>query len=363
MKKLQYIDAIRGYAILGVLLVHASQFGVALKSDMGNTILLKGARGVQLFFIASAMTLFYSYYKKGGYYKFNAKDFFIRRFFRLAPMFYLAIIYNLFQKNYSGGYAINLTNLPSILSAFTFSLSLHPFWVSAIVPGGWSIGVEAIFYVILPLLFTIIDNIQKAFNLFVFAIIFRFFLQSFFLLHPMINEPNHWNSFLIYYFPNQFPVFAIGIFLYFLIFEKAKIVFSNQIIIILLLVIVLFQSVTGYDFFIPENVSFSLWLGCFTWYLSEFNSRIIVNPIINYLGKISFSLYVVHFGVLFWANHFKVLDLFTNTYINYIFKFLSVTVLSALLSSFFYFAIEKPFQRLSLKLINKKSFIFKTSTA
>ena len=60
MKKLDFIDALRGYAILGVLMVHTSQYGNKLHSTLGTLITEKGAMGVQLFFLASSFTLFLS---------------------------------------------------------------------------------------------------------------------------------------------------------------------------------------------------------------------------------------------------------------------------------------------------------------
>lgn len=54
----RYIDALRGYAILLVMAVHASQVAV----DWGaRTLVDQGARGVQLFFVASALTLVMSW--------------------------------------------------------------------------------------------------------------------------------------------------------------------------------------------------------------------------------------------------------------------------------------------------------------
>lgn len=361
INKLNFIDAIRGYAILGVLLVHSFQTGELINSDLGSMILINGARGVQLFFMASAMTLFYSYHKRRKEEVFQIKKFFARRFFRIAPMFYLAIIYYLFQKFHQGINLFNITHIADIISAFTFTLAMHPYWVNAIVPGGWSIGVEVLFYLTLPMLFVNIRNIQQAFNLFLIAIIARIILQSFFQAYPLIDNLDYWNSFLIYYLPNQFPVFAIGIFLYFLIFEKNKIVAKNFFTISLLLLILLFQFTTKNDIFIPENIYFSLFLAGFIWYLSEFRNRFLVNSLINFIGKISFSIYVVHFAILYWLNYLKVLDLFNNTYLNYLCKFLIVSIISIVIATFFYNLIEAPFQKLGARVITKKKLLINAS--
>lgn len=56
VRKYDYIDAIRGLAIILVVMTHASQYVKPL-SNLLQRIMLEGARGVQLFYVASAVTL------------------------------------------------------------------------------------------------------------------------------------------------------------------------------------------------------------------------------------------------------------------------------------------------------------------
>jgi len=71
-----------------VIAVHSSQYfsdlplGVSFVAD-------QGARGVQLFFVVSALTLSMSWYDRHD----GVAAFFIRRLFRIAPMFWLAVIF------------------------------------------------------------------------------------------------------------------------------------------------------------------------------------------------------------------------------------------------------------------------------
>ena len=100
--KLKYIDALRGLAILGVLIVHCGGHGDngAIPQSL-LAIISNGARGVQLFFIVSAFTLFLSMTHKYEQEKHPKLNFFIRRFFRIAPMYYIGIVYYLFQYLFS----------------------------------------------------------------------------------------------------------------------------------------------------------------------------------------------------------------------------------------------------------------------
>jgi peptidoglycan/LPS O-acetylase OafA/YrhL len=55
--RFDYIDVLRGIAILGVIAVHTGQYGDMNVPLFFKTIIDQGARGVQLFYLASAFTL------------------------------------------------------------------------------------------------------------------------------------------------------------------------------------------------------------------------------------------------------------------------------------------------------------------
>jgi peptidoglycan/LPS O-acetylase OafA/YrhL len=213
LKKLDFIDALRGYAILGVIMVHTSQYGNKLHSTLGKLITEKGAMGVQLFFLASSFTLFLSFNKRTQYENFAVRNFFIRRFFRIAPIFYLAICYYLFQNWHSGRniFTPGLSHGIDIILNFFFLNGFNPYIIRSIVPGGWSIAVEMTFYIILPFLFAKIKNEKQAFNFFVISLFLRLFFVSIMEKYPLIPEREIWNTFLFFNFLNQLPVFALGI--------------------------------------------------------------------------------------------------------------------------------------------------------
>src|SRR6185437_12457880 len=82
-----YIDALRGYAVLGVIAVH-TQGNVESLGWPLKPLVDAGQFGVQLFFIVSAVTLLRSWHVRND----GAAAFFVRRLFRIAPMFWLAIL-------------------------------------------------------------------------------------------------------------------------------------------------------------------------------------------------------------------------------------------------------------------------------
>ena len=158
--KLDYIDALRGYAILGVVAVHSL---MGKSHVFGSSIIGLGAKGVQLFYLMSAFTLMLSFKNVIDKNKVTL-NFFIRRFFRIAPMFYLAIIvwlYLTIDIVYASNDYRNVS-MGSIISHFFLLHGLNPNWQDSLVPGGWSVAVESIFYMLCPFFFLKITTLKKA---------------------------------------------------------------------------------------------------------------------------------------------------------------------------------------------------------
>ncbi len=93
------LDALRGLAILNVMLVHAVYWGpehmLALRPALLLMIAFAGQRGVQLFFLVSAFTLYMSHVNRRDE-AHPTINFFLRRFFRLTPMLYLSVVLTYF---------------------------------------------------------------------------------------------------------------------------------------------------------------------------------------------------------------------------------------------------------------------------
>src|SRR5262249_45825966 len=86
VEHLRSIDAVRGWAIFGVIIAHVSTMSSA---GPFQPLAQLGLRGVQLFFSASALTLFLAFHRRKSE-PASIRNYFIRRFFRIAPFYYLA---------------------------------------------------------------------------------------------------------------------------------------------------------------------------------------------------------------------------------------------------------------------------------
>jgi len=151
---LVYLDTLRGIAILLVIWFHhALNFGAYPLLRAASNY---GVLGVPLFFFVSAYTLCRSAEKR-RHEPGATSSYFIRRFFRVAPLYYCGILLygllSVLQIDRAGGVRFRDDwTLGNLLANLTFTHGFVPGAQNAIVPGGWSIGAEMGFYACFPLL-------------------------------------------------------------------------------------------------------------------------------------------------------------------------------------------------------------------
>ncbi|MCM0668628.1 acyltransferase family protein [Flavobacterium tyrosinilyticum] len=356
LQKLDYIDAIRGIAILMVLITHSAQPGGVKLPHVLSVLFSLGARGVQLFFIASSFTLFRSYMHRSSAERNPLKNFFIRRFFRIAPIYYLGIAYYLFRIVFNlpfwFGNQPHIT-IACIISNFFFCHGLSPYWINGLVPGGWSITVEMFFYCLFPFLFKRIQNINTAFLFLNFSLLIKLILQEFFQHAIFIPASNLWREFLFYYFPCQLPIFLLGIILYFLVEDKANLKLITYKNLGFFFILLLLQVGSNVDFLYLGHIIVSIFFMAFCFLLSRGKLNFISKPYIRYIGRISFSMYIIHFIVIAWLAKFHLLDFYDNSIINFFIRFALILIVSVFISTLTYRVIEIPFQNLAKNIILK----------
>jgi peptidoglycan/LPS O-acetylase OafA/YrhL len=307
--KLDYVNAIRGIAILLVITLHVSRAAIKGLPDWFTYMCAKGSYGVQLFFVASAFTLFISYnnrLKKEGDHA--NRNFFIRRFFRISPMYYLAAIaYSIifyFLPNYNDGKPLAIWK---VLANIFYVNEFIPGTINYVPPGGWSVGVEMVFYCCLPFLYLRVKSFKGALTWFIALTLGSFILKlaiRYALIHLSMNYQNPESWFLYFWFPNQCPVFFLGIILFFAIQQykvenKAKACVAFLLSTLLLLIISYFMPVIDPYFILPEHIIVAMFFAINVFLLAQQNMVLFNNKITRFLGEISFSLYLVHFIVVY----------------------------------------------------------------
>ena len=282
IKKYDWIDAMRGYAILLVMMIHTSEVFLDNFFHL-NRITQIGDLGVTMFFIASSYTLFNSYKNRlivDG--EKASLFFFIRRFFRIAPLYYLAVIfYTLLGLYYHSMWIHPPIDPIKIIANFTFLNGIYLPAINYIPPGGWSVGVEMLFYLTIPFLFSKIKSFHKAFMFLTISIFCSFVIQI--LLYFIITYYTHysWVSLrgrhLYFWFPNQFPVFCFGILLYFS--TQIKIKYNEWMLVFSLLLIILLSLInyqnTFPNFLMQREYLYSIAFCIFAFSLSKTNLKFI----------------------------------------------------------------------------------------
>lgn len=112
VKRLAYLDALRGFAILAVIFTHAAQ--IADVAGPLRTLSDLGGRGVQLFFVISAFTIFLTFDKAVATESAPVRNFFIRRLMRIVPVYWAGIllytaIYGLGSRGWREGPELGIT--------------------------------------------------------------------------------------------------------------------------------------------------------------------------------------------------------------------------------------------------------------
>lgn len=361
IKRLPWIDVLRAVAVLSVLLVHTSQYGsgsAGLPKGM-TAIIAEGAKGVQLFFVISAYTILLTYLKHKKREIRATSNFFIRRIFRIGPMFYIAMVYYLLQDGFGPRYwlgdAPGISRM-NIAATAMFINGINPYWMNSIVPGGWSITVEFSFYLLIPVIVRIANNFDRATIALYVSLVIKAVFSIFLYRYQLIASETLWDEYLFLYLPNQLPVFMLGIVLYYYLTEEMH--NASGKIFVIVAPLLLFNRIS-----VPYiDVGLAMWGLLFfgmavLLFLYLKNSQLIM--ILAYVGKISYSMYLVHFAVLHWFDKLHFLDFFhrSNEYLailNFTVRYILVCIVTVLFSSLTYLWIEKPIITLGNDLVRKR---------
>jgi peptidoglycan/LPS O-acetylase OafA/YrhL len=213
--KYAFVDALRGIAVLLVILTHTAQPIAGLPGALAFAAKY-GQTGVQLFFVASAYTLCLSHARRAGE-PWPVASFYLRRVFRIAPLYILgiAVYFGLHLARQSGGAVVFEPYTPTNVAANLFLV--HGFVPAAnnnIVPGGWSIGTEMAFYALFPLLFVAAARLAARHWLALAGAVAGFAVlhtlaQALWLQGTALAVAG--NNFISFSIVNQLPVFGLGL--------------------------------------------------------------------------------------------------------------------------------------------------------
>lgn len=307
----EFIDRMRGIAILMVIAVHYSQNFVHPAIRAGGMV---GQFGVQLFFVASAVTLCLSAdrHRREPH---AIRNFYIRRWFRVAPLYYFGVgLYWAIFAADGRGEAYTAGNIAANLGF------IHGFVPSAnntIVPGGWSVAVEMTFYLLFPVLYDVAQRLWRIRGLagvrvglgVVFAGLLAFQLAFLAITgHPIGNS-----SFAYFFFANQFPVFAMAMAWHLAVFRGGQRLASPGMALacfggLIALCGAILDANLQPLFGVTQAIAALAFLCLAEWLRGRRgNGRLLAE-----IGKVSYSLYVLHFALVWWPVRWIVATLHGN---------------------------------------------------
>lgn len=361
-KKYIYLSGLNGLRTIAALSVLISHIALSIKQFNVSTYLFGldekgnpnswylGSMGVTIFFVLSGFLITYLLLLEQEKGVINVKKFYIRRILRIWPIYYLYLfisllfvyfIYNQVDLHSTLFYVFFAANIP-----FVFGFSLQ------FVSHFWSIGVEEQFYLFWP---WFVKKIKKRLLLTVSVIILFLIFTRLFLWWKFPFSDS-----AIFSIVNRFDcmmIGAIGAILYyqknglFLKFVDNKIsqVLAWGIIFLLAVNIKLVNSIV--DTTLVAIVSLLLIVGQI-----NIKNRI-VNldfPVFNFLGKISYGIYVYHVLIIYLVSLF-LKDLQMDEMVKTLLVYLIIILITLVIAHFSYELFEKRFIRLKDKFAVVKS--------
>jgi peptidoglycan/LPS O-acetylase OafA/YrhL len=334
-KQIDALTTTRGVAAIMVVIYHFGS-GVFPFNRAAN-FFHSGALAVSYFFVLSGFVLYTAHEGK----KIAIANYFRKRFARIVPVYWLALFlvvcigYAFYQYSFSA-FAIKLI----LVHAFLLQAYIPDYSMNLNLPG-WTLSVEVFFYLIFPLLLTLL---KKRKQFFIVMTIVLYILSQVIHLHyfPLRHSLNSNIIDTVFFNPvihlNQFLIGMLGGYLFVnadLPKEKYKWVLLGSFVVMVLLMATIPQNLSSHVGLIaPVFMVFILSLGIR-------NPRVLNFKPFVFIGEISYGTYILQLPV------FSFFDVMNSRYLHikqpyffYFFLFMLVLIASA---SYVFF--EKPLRK------------------
>ena len=320
------------------------------------------------FFVLSGFLITYLLLiEKEKYGQIAIKQFYVRRVLRIWPLYYLIVIIGFFvlprfdlfhisylEKSFSENFESNLLLYILILPNLAFSL----FPAVPNIGQLWSIGVEEQFYIMWPWLISKSKNIIKTLIIFTLSLILLKFLIL--ILGNFYSDTNWYQPLKLTVAMSKFECMAIGGIGAYLLFSKRTILnfaYNKFVLVISIILIPVLIYLTPDKLQDGVHLVYSFLFLIIILNVSNKNqNNKFDNKVFNYLGGISYGIYMYHFMIItavlyvckkyFSTNS----ELFTNSFI-----YAFTIVLTIGISGLSYRFIERPFIALKAKYSQIKS--------
>ncbi|MGV9011249.1 MAG: acyltransferase family protein [Flavobacteriales bacterium] len=346
------LDGLRALAVSMVIVSHIhsgkAAIGLPFAGDEERWKLL-GHSGVMFFFVLSGFLITYLILEEERKFgRIHVRYFEMRRILRIWPLYFLMVVLALFvlprlslldvpifpssgqMSDPWGKLALYVLFLPTLVN-FIFNKVFYALHL-------WSIGTEEHFYLIWPFLLRLFKRFRWQLMVGIFfgyAVVYRFLysplsadLPSVHLLRP------YWENFNI-------DVMAVGGLCAWLVYKRSpvlKVLLDRRLFIFVLLVVVLGMA-TGTRTAIMGYRTYSVLFGLLVLNLAAnpWLGNVLEHPILRYLGRISYGLYIYHMVAVMATLNLAVHMGITSGLVTYPVVFALTIAMSALSYRYFEF--------------------------
>lgn len=332
------LTGVRAIAAYMVFIHHFNPFSKEVFGERFHSFINQFHIGVTIFFVLSGFLICYNYYEK----KINFKEYFIKRFARIYPVFFLLTTVTFFYHYFyfSKGtnidfrdYLFNITFLKGFFNDLKFTG----------IAQSWSLTVEEVFYLLAPIMFLLIKKTKIWLFIFPLGFLVISWLASSFLFDKApLGFMNDFFFVLNYTFFGRATEFFCGIGLAIFFFKnKKQLTFKYFTHLGLFFIIVSLYLLTIFDInkknyegeiaITVNNLILPL-LGIAPLFLGLIRektifSRFLSNSVMVKLGKSSYVFYLIHMGVF--------VALLNKVSTNLFFHFIVLNCIAFLIYEFF----------------------------
>ncbi|EOF4705818.1 acyltransferase family protein [Klebsiella oxytoca] len=361
MKYIKELEGLRGIMALWVVAGHAFAAMPLLSHKIPANLL--NTKAVDVFIMLSGFVIFFMLDNKRQSYS----TYLTQRFFRIFPIYLVALFASLFTLDFSMYVLTHSPEAPATLSRISFinyyynspvmNLASHIFLLQGIVPGkmlegssftilgqAWSVSVEWQFYLIAPFIFAMLNGLYRTRNF----LIVIFLLSVFFVCGKFLDKG---------FLGHNLLAFSVG-YLTFYFYKNIAHKLNKTQLHITVSVFILMSIVAMKKDCIP----FVIWGVCFYFVLikenfgsESFICNMLNSLLVSHLGKISYSVYMVHMLVVYIMMYFMLAGASTVPLYMYILFPVACIAVSVFISSLTYQYVEKPMIRFGKKLTAKTS--------
>lgn len=299
--QLPFLDGLRGYAAVWVLISHALQL-----SGTRLPLISHGSWAVDVFIIMSGFLMAFHYQRRKQIEPWDQprtwKQFWLRRFWRIAPLYYVLLAIAILLSGYLGfcrstiaeAFPLSATEMERYAPGNPVNILMHVSFLFGILPQyafttplpDWSIGLEAQFYAAFPFLMLLVQRLSAVGAAIGFCLVNGVALQ-------VVHFP------MPAFLPLKLATFAIGILLaiaasgepsrrdrtVLVLFSMGVALFSGQDLAHRGFLVTITLLLAGMLFWEGHNGVGQLFRGC---------AAVLGNKVATLLADWSYSVYLVH---------------------------------------------------------------------